>query len=61
MSDSNRRYNGPVALGMTDALGIKPRPLPYAMEGAGDYRKPLLASGTDCLRRNRPSVSQIIS
>ncbi|MEO6225765.1 MAG: hypothetical protein ABIO80_07950 [Sphingomicrobium sp.] len=46
---------------MTDALGIKPRPLPYAMEGAGDYRKPLLASGTDCLRRNRPSVSQIIS
>jgi len=41
--DSNRRYNHPVALGMTDALGIKPRSLPYAIEGAGDYCKPLFA------------------
>jgi len=41
--DSNRRYNHPVALALTDALGIKARPLPYAIEGAGDFCKPLFA------------------
>lgn len=41
--DNNRRYNHPVALALTDALGIKPQPLPYAVEGAADFCKPLFA------------------